>query len=180
MSYDLHFFKPVDGEDPHDTLRRNDEGEPPLPTPESTARKNAAVKALLASNPKLETFHPDLDALAEIHDISPEAAAERFSHVEISEPEIGNGIQIILYDHCVDMSVPYWHSGPEAEAVLREMAGYARILMEHTGFRMYDPQSDGFLESPGDILKAAGVMGDIADHLASGTLSAKKPWWKFW
>jgi hypothetical protein len=156
MSYDLYLFKPRVGIDPLETIEElfseeSDEINPGLPNLEKESRKRSIANALINLNPQLEIFPFGFRELAEMEGISEDEAKIKFRHLELNGADDGNGIQITLYDDAADVTVPYWHSGAEAEKVFNEIWSYLKIIESESGFVAYDPQLEKILNLSTDL-----------------------------
>ena len=67
------------------------------------------------------------------------------------------GIQVSWFGAELSLTVPYWHSGPDAERIVALLREIAVRVEQATGLTAYDPQAD------------APFMGD-ADQEAAGTM----------
>lgn len=155
MSYTLHLFLPVKGENPLDTARR-DEADFDRPiSPASKIRNATAVSKLLEFNSKL-------------------VVSEGEGFVQLLDPNDGTGITVDLHDTSGAITVPYWHDH-DAEKVLALLTSYLRIVHETAGFCAYDPQVEELVDPMEGFAEARYLDGVRALE----TIAAK-PWWKFW
>lgn len=59
-----------------------------------------------------------------------------------------SGIQLFMYSGELSLSVPYWYSGPEAEALVAVLRQVVEIVEGKSGLVAFDPQAEGpFLET---------------------------------
>lgn len=211
MSYDLYFFRPRTDR-PIEEVRvlLDDEeaelgrGEPPSRDDGSEADREALAAAFLSVNPRLERFVPDHAEIARSLGTTEEEARRAFRHIELNEPELETGLQIMVNDRYASLTVPYWHDGPEARAVFDEIGRFVDRL-EEDGYVAYDPQSDSVLRS-GDLPDALGTYRGVSSRMEeimeqaktavepeptpslpvslepppARPAAPKKPWWKFW
>jgi hypothetical protein len=132
MSYDLNLFTPSPGlpieeaaekwlhEEEKAALRGTEL--PADPAKEELKRKLS--DELTKKNPRLISSSED----------------SMFRAIVLDGPPDGNGIQISIFDDSVGIRFPYWHTGKQAERVLREVWEYLEILERIGNFRTYDPQ----------------------------------------
>ena len=167
MSYDFYLFKPKTGVDPIETVdelfsEESEEINPALPQPEKEARKPSLADALIRLNPQLEVFPFDFQELARIDGISEDEAKIKYRHLELNGAENGNGIQITLNDVSTEITVPYWHSGEEAQKVFKEIWSYLELIENEAGFVTYDPQLEKILNLSTDLPEAIEVYKSVA------------------
>ena len=167
MSYEFHLANPEHAQ--------QGSGETALELgpldPAAEKRKEELASALIALNPQLEVFRLDYRAIAAAHGVSLDEARRRWRHLELTGPDEGNGIQIVLWDTHVTISVPFWHSGPEAVAVLEEIWEYMRLLNSLAGMRPFDPQLGRALDLDSDLTPVAArfsvgqaILNDTIDE----------------
>ncbi|HKE18804.1 MAG TPA: hypothetical protein VKB80_28205 [Kofleriaceae bacterium] len=167
MSYDFTLVKPQAGQtalEAVEQLSREDAGvpleTPPAMSADDRALQKRAVAALRAHNPAFESFRFDLPLIASELGINLEQAALRFQHVELNGPQGGNGIQVIVAGATVSITVPYWHTGPQAEDVFAEIWVYLQVLARE-GFVAYDPQLDRMLDLATDRPAALAIYDSV-------------------
>ena len=139
----------------------------------------------MEANPSLEPFSFGFAEIAQSESISIEEARVRWRHIELNGRDDGNGIQIIIYDDSVTITVPYWHHGDAAQRVFDEIWIYLRLLQETGDLTIADPQIDKFVDlrtdQPAVVARYSAVVARIPEILAEAKLySQRKPWWKFW
>jgi hypothetical protein len=164
MSYDLHMLEPRPGEDPVETLERlaAEEGSA-APEPAILERNRRMADSLLALNPAYSEFEFKYEAIAEQSGISVEEARARYRHIELMDE---GGLQVILYDHHASINFPYWESLDPAK-LLREIAGAAGVIADQTGWQLYDPQLEKFLDPARDA-------GEFAEMFAAGVAHVRR------
>jgi hypothetical protein len=82
--------------------------------------------------------------------------AEEFtgeSHRELSDD--ASGIQVSLSHSELSLSVPYWYSGPNAQALVERLSAVVVAMESATGLTAYDPQADAPFVEGGDRTAAA-------------------------
>jgi len=193
MSYDLYFFKPLDGESVDEAYERlfdesGEVGEGPI-TPDKESLKERLASALISSGSGLEKFQFDYASLAKSLKLSEEEARRQWRHIEINSPEDGNGIQITIEDDSASIAIPYWHQGSDARAAFEEIWGYAKVLEKEAGYVAYDPQLERPIDISSDLDEvietytnvSGSVESIVSGDVAESVLPEKpKPWWKFW
>ena len=102
-------------------------------------------------------------------------------HIEITNAD---AVQVSLYPEEAAITVPYWHEGERAAAVMARMQEYAALLTEQGGFSFYDPQTGETVTGPGaNDAYAYGVEATqrIAEKYAADPPPAPKRrrWWPF-
>jgi hypothetical protein len=189
MSYDLHLFRPpanVDLGEAAQASYESGEDESDAPEIESvqTGRKELLASALMQKNPALQSFEFNYAELARLKGVSIEQARLQQRYIELNGPEDGNGIQVVIHDDTVGISVPYWHDERAAVSVWKEIWGYLQVLEGAEGFRTYDPQLDRVLDLGADSKAVretyARGVAVIQSTAAEEHESTPKPWWKFW
>ncbi|MGV9322163.1 hypothetical protein [Streptomyces sp. NPDC003660] len=83
---------------------------------------------------------------------------------ELSQSD--TGITLSLYGNELSITVPYWHTGDDAAAVLDKVSALASIVEKETGLTAYDPQLNRAL-TEGQPEEAAELMSRIAEDLRS-------------
>ena len=163
MSYDLQVFKKVEGEEPMETIQSLFELEE-LGEEGGTELTELFVKALQSVFEPTD-WSPDSDPAGEI------------CHEEY-------GILISAYEQYINVSVAYWHSGEDAEAVISFVASFLNALVDQNeGLCIYDPQEDAVLPrlplAPAQAHMKSGA--ELVRKFESGIeITPQKPWWKFW
>ena len=79
------------------------------------------------------------------------------------------------------MTFPYWDS-LDPDALSRDVARVAAVVAEHTGWRLYDPQQEAWIDPEGDT----SGFRDAFDHgraivrkvAAEHDTPARRPWWR--
>lgn len=157
MSYDLYMLSPVAGEEPMATLERLEEqhDEAAAPDPDAAARNRRIADALLAARPEYEEFQIDLEAIARADGVTVEQASASQRFIELTD---GDGLQITLDDDQASISFPYWES-LDAAVLVREIDRAARIIGAETGWQLYDPQLDRFLDPERDAAEFRKAFG---------------------
>src|SRR5882757_1437519 len=129
MSYEFHLFAPRPGEDPLVTAQSKSDDLPSgSPDPATEAHKHRTAVALITLNFRLKHSPFDYEEMARFNRISVSDAQVRYRHIEMSGPGDGNGVQIVIFDDEVMISVPRWHAGKEAAQVFREIWSYFDLL----------------------------------------------------
>jgi hypothetical protein len=170
MSYDLHLFQPVVGQEPLATAQAQLKVEtevinPGPPDAHAEMRKQQLTRALIAENPALEPYEFGYAEIARSSGISQDEARIRYRHVELNGPENGNGIQITLCDASADMTIPYWHQPPAARQVFDEVWRYLRVLHQSGGFFVYDPQLDRVIDLDADLPEVTREYGRVVARI---------------
>jgi hypothetical protein len=78
----------------------------------------------------------------------------------------GTGIDLSVFGDEVSITVPYWHSGDDAAAVLGKVFALTAIVEKETGLTAYDPQVDRPLVETAPQV-AIGLMSRISEDLRS-------------
>jgi hypothetical protein len=184
MSYDLTLFRPKPGipiEEAAQKFMEEEEANAANATPPDAATKDrmrALATALVSKFPSLNMSDHTDDA---------------HSNVELDRSDAQNGIQISIFPDTAAITVPYWHTKEEADAVMKEIWDYLRVLEKVGEYRTYDPQLDRVLDLEKDYTEALTVYGGTSEKIPtmmgkpSQEILSKiskyhdnKPWWKFW
>lgn len=152
MSYDLYLLKPPPGQDALAYARTwfaRDAVDDSPPTPERAQEMRRLADALRAAFPELAT----------------EVANE--GQIELYGPD-ETGITIAFYADETAISLPYWHQGEAAAAVLERVGQYTALLQREAGYVAYDPQTDALFD-PQDAAKdrLSEVTAQLPDIIAS-------------
>lgn len=185
MSYDVYCYRP-NSEVPdakeaetiitaeEDAVFRDDE--------EARKIKQSIATALIEHNPRLEPFKFDHNEIARMLKVSVDEAQARWNHIELNPPEGELAIQLTIHWDNVILTIPYWYTGPEADAVFQKLTGYLRVIRKSVGFFVYDPQTgrtfDPDKEEFGSHAEYDRIAGNLPAIIAQG--APRKPWWKFW
>jgi hypothetical protein len=140
MSYDLYLLPERAGEDPLEVLERL-EGEDLPASEDDGACVRALVAALRAALPGLKDNTGDVAGANEAHLLDPD------------------GFEVSVYPTSASVSFPYWDS-LDAAALVQDLERVAAVVEEHTGWRMYDPQQEAWI----DPLRDADGFRDAFDH----------------
>jgi hypothetical protein len=192
MSYDFELFEPSQRTDQAAALRTwlsesserlNPNGASEI-NDEKEKRKRHLAASLIKHNPELEIFEFDFVEIANLEKISQEDARKLYRHLEINGAEDGNGIQMILYDNCATVTLPYGHAKADAEIAFKEIWEYLKIIHHEAGYFVYDPQLERILDFTSDsvnVLELYLHVNQQAENLlVSRPQSSKRPWWRFW
>ena len=188
MSYDLYLFLEVADGDQLNTARsklnvESDVINPGPLNPDSEAQKQTLMTALIVENPQLQPFEFEYPQIARMKGITESEARIEFRHIELSGPDNGNGIQIVLFDDNVTVTIPYWHQPPAAVKVFEEVWRYLHVMMRTSRFFVYDPQLDRVLnvvvDQPAVLKKYGGTVAKIPQIVAQAKAN-RRAWWKFW
>jgi hypothetical protein len=162
MSYDLYLMpRPPAGTDPMDALEAlEDEDERP-PTPEE-AQRNAKIEAALK------------EALPQLEDNRGDAALD--GSVALMDPK---GLEVDIDAQSGFINFPYWDS-LDADQLQRDIDLVARIVREHTGWELYDPQQDAWTGPDDEGFEEAFDQGRqvIRDMAREDSQPKREPWWR--
>ena len=161
MSYDLYMLDPVEGEDPMETLERRASDESP-PGPDVVARNRRIADALLAAHPGWTDTTPDASDWIELDD--------------------GEAIQVGVSEHEASITFPYWDS-LDTDRLLRDIGSASEVIARETGWKLYDPQLEQFLDPARDgaaFREAFGAGTAAVNRIAEehAAPQARPPWWK--
>ena len=166
MSYHLHLFRPVPDQDPLKTVNtlldaeeESEEINPGLPDAEKERIKHRIAVCLIEINSSLSICQYDFDAIAEIENVTVEAAKIRHRELTLDGGEDSNGIQITVYDDGADITVPYWHSGEKAIDIIGEIWRYLKVFQQE-GLAVYAPQMEQILNLGQDFDAVVETYGD--------------------
>jgi hypothetical protein len=56
--------------------------------------------------------------------------------------DVGSGMQLALSHGELSLAIPYWYSGPEAQAMVERLRAVAAAVERATNLTAYDPQAD--------------------------------------
>ncbi|MCU1309483.1 MAG: hypothetical protein JWO20_608 [Candidatus Angelobacter sp.] len=187
MSYDLYCYSPVS------SLPNAVEAEALLNSEESginaddilaSDRKQRVAAALMEYNPRLEMFNFDYTKIAESRGISEDAARKKWNQIELNAPKGDPAIQFTIYDNHIDVSIPYWYQGVDADRIFSQLSSYLRVIRKATGYFVYDPQT-GLAFDPekhdfGTPTEYEKVVKKLPEIAADAVKGRRKSWWKFW
>jgi len=92
---------------------------------------------------------------------------ERFTSqhcIDLDRPD-DTGVQVSLFEHEVAVTVPYWHTGRAARAVMELVWSYLAILEQETAWETYDPQLGRGLDRARDLEVVSGSHADMSARL---------------
>jgi len=92
---------------------------------------------------------------------------ERFTSqhsIDLDRPD-NTGVQVSLFEHELAVTVPYWHTGRAARAVMELVWTYLAILEQETGWETYDPQLGRGLDRARDLEVVSGSHADMSARL---------------
>lgn len=152
----------------------------------NTSVKLELVKALTQFNPRLEAFDFDYGEIAKLTETTIEEAKKKFDHIEINSPDGDIAVQLIIYDHHVHISVPYWYKGEDARNLFQLLKSYIKIIRDTAGYFIWDPQTGEVYDPAVNGFEGLKKYLSVSEHLEEIVGSNKpipvqaKPWWKFW
>jgi hypothetical protein len=162
MSYDLFMFAPQEGEDPDDTLGRLSElEEEGAPEPEIIARNRRLMAALMALNPAFEKWESD-DG----------------SQFQLVDEQVS--LEVELFHHQAAISFPYAED-VDAATVTKHIDAAAKVIAADTGWRLYDPQLEKFVDMETDRADITGgfdTTRDRFDQVLAEEHAPRKPFWR--
>jgi hypothetical protein len=179
VSYDLYMLRPEPGVDPMETLERLSEQDETVPIDPAVAERNRRVAdALLAGNPAFSEFEFDHEALAQNDGTSLDEARQTYRWIELTDE---SGLQVTLYDQQAAITFPYWDS-LDAGRLMEQIGATSKVIEEETGWRLYDPQLEKFLDPArdGDEFRAAFAVGVGATKRIAAEYEdqGRAPWWR--
>jgi hypothetical protein len=149
MSYDFLLMPREAGQSWRESLDANeqrtlDEGDRPLSASARTRLEQIADR-LQAHDPQLER-----------------CTTERY--IELTRVD-DTGIQVSLFSGELAVTVAYWHTGPDARAVMQVAWSYLAILEQESGWEIYDGQLGGSLNRAHDFNEVTGWYADSTARL---------------
>jgi hypothetical protein len=151
VSYDLYMLTPEPGVDPMDTLERMEEAEPGQRDADGEQRARRLADALRAADERYEQSEFEFEGTTGI-----ELSAE-------------DGIQITIWADHASFNFPYWDS-LDAGRLLADIDKASKTIAAETGWELYDPQLEKFLDPVRDadeFAKAFGVGVGQVQRIAS-------------
>ena len=156
VSFDLYFLSLRPGETWADVMARREESaaeQAPLDDADLACWDSVCAR-LAALLPDAETFQGG-------------------AHRELSDDV--TGIQVSLFHGELSLSVPYWYSGSEAQALIALLREVVLAIQAETGLTAYDPQADGAPFIGGGDAAAAQTFDRVRDALARYAGSMDEP-----
>ena len=114
-------------------------------SPAARARAERIADRLQAHDPQLERFTSE-------------------HYIELDRPD-DSGVQVSLFEHELGVTVPYWHTGHAARAVMELVWSYLAILEQETGWETYDPQLGRSVDRARDLEVVSGRHADMSARL---------------
>jgi hypothetical protein len=74
-------------------------------------------------------------------------------------------VQVSLFEHELGVTVPYWHTGQAARAVMELVWSYLAILEQESEWDTYDPQPGRSLDRARDLEVVSGGYADMSARL---------------
>jgi hypothetical protein len=149
MSYDFTLLHREPGQSWDEVLEANEqrvmqEADRPF-SPAARARVERIADRLQAHDPQLERFSGE-------------------HYIELDRPD-DSGVQVSLFEHELGITVPYWHTGQAARAVMELVWSYLAILEQESGWETYDPQLGRSLDRARDLEEVSGGYADMSARL---------------
>jgi hypothetical protein len=167
VSYDLYMLCPQPGEDPMETLERLEEREEATtPDPVIAERNRRIADALIATSSDYTESEIKFDVIAEQDGISVEEARAKHRYVELMEE---GGLHIALSEEQASINFPYRES-LDPRRLAEEVAKASNVIREETGWQLYDPQLEKFIDPVRDadeFARAFGVGVNLVQQIAS-------------
>jgi hypothetical protein len=149
MSYDFMLLHREPGQSWDEVLEANErrvvEGTDRPFSPCARARVERIADCLQSHDPQLERFTGEY-------------------YIELTRPD-DTGVQVSLFEHELGVTVPYWHAGHAAQAVMELVWSYLAILEQETGWETYDPQLGRGLDRTCDLDAVSGGHADMSARL---------------
>jgi hypothetical protein len=162
LSYDLYMFSPEPGEEPVDTLERLEEREEAAGPDAAIAERNRRIAdALIGMNSNYTESEIKFDVIAEQAGISLEEARAKHRYIQLMDE---SGLQVTLSDDQASINIPYWDS-LDPKHLGDEIAKASKLIGEATGWRLYDPQLDKFVDPVRDADEFAEAFGVGVSHV---------------
>jgi hypothetical protein len=159
---------PQPGEDPMETLERLEERvEAAAPDPVIAERNRRIADALIAANSNYTESEIKFDAIAEQNRISVEEARAKHADIDLFDED---GLQIRLAAEQASINFPYRES-LDPTRLAEEITKASRVIREETGWQLYDPQLEKFIDPVRDadeFAQAFGVGVRLVQQIASG------------
>ena len=162
MSYDLYMLRPQPGEDPMETVERLEEREEAAaPDPVIAERNRRIADALIATNSNYTESEIQFGVIAEQNGISVEEARAKHRYIELFDED---GLQITLSDEQASINFPYgeWL---DPKRLAEEIAKASNVIREETGWQLYDPQLEKFIDAARDADEFAQAFGVGVGHV---------------
>jgi hypothetical protein len=167
VSYDLYMLSPQPGEDPMETVERLEEREEAAaPDPVIAERNRRIADALIATTSNYTESEIKFDVIAEQNGISVEEARAKHRDIELMEE---GSLQITLSDDHAWINFPYRES-LDPKRLAEEIAKASNVIREETGWQLYDPQLEKFIDPVRDadeFARAFGVGVSLVQQIAS-------------
>ncbi len=115
------------------------------------------------------------EAIPTLEDNAGDAAGT--GEVHLMDPD---GLEVTVYHHSGSVSFPYWDS-LDTTALVRDLERVATVVGEHTGWRMYDPQQEAWIDPlrDADEFRYAFDHGrSIVPEMAAEDAASTVPWWR--
>lgn len=174
MSYDLYLLRVPHHGDAVEIYRQcleiqEEELNPGPSLPEVEREKHRLAKLLTQFDTELQIAEFDFAGLAQMQNLPLDEVRTRYRHLELNRTDY-TGIQLTLWDNYAEVTFPYWHSGEQAEAVLRRVWEHLEVLEAQGGFTTYDPQLNRTLDLRHDfsrVLAGYCIVDDRDIHRTS-------------
>ena len=167
MSYDVYMLSPQPGEDPMESLERLEECEEAAAADPVIAERNRRIAdALIATNSNYTESEIKFDVIAEQNGISVEEARAKHRYIVLFDED---GLQITLSDEQASFNFPYRES-LDAKRLAEGIAKASDVIREETGWQLYDPQLEKFIDPVRDadeFARAFGVGVSLVQQIVS-------------
>jgi hypothetical protein len=145
------------------------------------SKKKALATKLVLGNPKLQILVHDFNEIAKLQGISENEARTRFDFIQIQSNGSDTDIAIVIFDTIISVDISFKILEANHSAILLEVKSYLRIIMEETGYFVFDTECEkiydyGMINNFEFDLKRRREKVKIA----AGVVQSPRPWWKFW
>ena len=146
-----------------------------------TALADADGQELILTSERLELWN---NVANELRRLLPDA--EVFESERVRElTDEGSGIQVSLFPGELVLSVPYWHSGDEADQMVELLRQLARAIEAASGLVAYDPQASAPFIGDGDATATSSfdlvhrsLAGPREENSDDGTAQQSRSRWR--
>jgi hypothetical protein len=139
-------FTPEPGVEPMDLVERMEGKTAAPPDPEGEARAGRLADALTAVEPRYARSELELEGTRAIELVAQDS------------------IQITLWPDHASFNFPYWDS-LDAGQLIADIDQASRIIAAETGWQLYDPQLEKFMDPERDAAEFGEAFGVGVSHL---------------
>ncbi len=142
-------------------------------------RKQRLARVLEKLDPRLRRVELDFRRVAQQEGLSLAEAREKHRAIELCGPLSGRGVQVVLSDDAVWITLPAYVNGTGPDALCANAWRYL-LALAAAGLWTYDPQLGRLLDLASDFAEVQERYRASVQRAPTQTAARRRPWWRFW